>query len=205
MQNIEQLPNVETTLQRVLRHVFGRTRGVSETQSLAGFLFKDQEAPPTENAYIKWDKSGRGGTKKLRMVDLMRTSINNFLGTKVDAEASYKDFSEAPVAIAREARQLPDANNLQKRYAYKLSYQGPNPNGLHTVMAKKNTLKLGEPGFQNYSGLSLHSSEALCKHFVEFDVFQRMIGALPNLINYFERGSLLSDANHEIFSSNEVG
>ena len=51
--NIE--PSNETTLQRVLRNVYGRTRGVSETQSLAGFLFKDQEQAVTE--YTKWDKN----------------------------------------------------------------------------------------------------------------------------------------------------
>ena len=32
-----------------------------------------------------------------------------------------------------------------------------------------------------------------------------MVGALPNLINYYERGCLLSDANREIFAANEVG
>ena len=58
---------------------------------------------------------------------------------------------------------------------------------------------MGEPGFQNFSGLQIHSAEALCKHFVDIDVFQRMVGALPNLINYYERGLLLADANRELF------
>jgi len=46
--------NEATTLQRVLRQVYGRTKGVSGTQSLADFLFKDRqsdlEEPLAENA-----------------------------------------------------------------------------------------------------------------------------------------------------------
>lgn len=66
----------------------------------------------------------------------MRESINDFVSSNPNT-ASYKDFSKASVAIVREARQLPDANNLQKRYTFKLSPLGPNPNGQHTVTAKK--------------------------------------------------------------------
>ena len=122
-------------MQRVLRKVYGRTKGVSETQSLAEFIFKDRpEAPEQEHSENlheaskhfkngKWDRNSKSqGTRKLRLVELMRESINGFLATEVGAAYSYKDFSEAPVAIVREGRQLPDANNLQKRFTYKLSH-----------------------------------------------------------------------------------
>ena len=38
-------------------------------------------------------------------------------------------FKNSPVVILRDARQLPDANNLLKRYSYKFQTIGPNPNG----------------------------------------------------------------------------
>lgn len=40
---------------------------------------------------------------------------------------------------------------------------------------------------------------------MNYDVFQRTIGAMPHILNYFERGCLLSDANEEVFARNQVG
>ena len=82
---------------------------------------------------------------------------------------------KAPVAIMREARQVPDAkNNLQKRFCYKLSPYGPNPNGAHTVEKKKATVQAvplqTSPG-TGYTGLQISSAEALCKHFLDYELF----------------------------------
>ena len=68
----------------------------------------------------------------------MRENIQDYIARH--PATTYRDFSESAVAIVREARQLPDANNLQKRYSFKLSSMGPNPNGQHTVTAKKQTI-----------------------------------------------------------------
>lgn len=40
---------------------------------------------------------------------------------------------------------------------------------------------------------------------MNFECFTRTFGALPNLLNFLERGSLLNDANEETFSKNDVG
>ena len=80
----------------------------------------------------KGEKSSN--SRKLRAVQVMQESIIDY--TRSHKDVSLKDFSEASVAIVREARQLPDANNLKKTYGFKLSPYGPNPNGMHTVMAK---------------------------------------------------------------------
>ena len=77
------------------------------------------------------------------MIQHLRDTIVDYVAQH--PELSYKDFSEAAVVIAREARQLPDANNLQKRYSFKLSPLGPNPNGQHTVNAKKQTVSQAQP------------------------------------------------------------
>ena len=53
--------------------------------------------------------------------------------------------------------------------------------------------------------MSIVSAEALCRHFLKYDAFQRTIGALPHVMNYFERGCLMEDANCELFSANDVG
>ena len=68
----------------------------------------------------------------------MRENIHDYIASH--STSTYQDFSESAVAIVREARQLPDANNLQKRYSFKLTPMGPNPNGQHTVTAKKQTV-----------------------------------------------------------------
>ena len=52
--------------------------------------------------------------------------------------------------------------------------------------------------------MSIASSEALCRHFLGFEAYQRTVGSLPHLLNYFERGCLLNDANEELFAANEV-
>ena len=57
----------------------------------------------------------------------MRENIYDYIASH--PTTTYQDFSESAVAIVREARQLPDANNLQKRYSFKLTPMGPNPNG----------------------------------------------------------------------------
>lgn len=40
---------------------------------------------------------------------------------------------------------------------------------------------------------------------MDFEVFERTMGAVPHLLNYFERGCLLTDANEEVFARNNVG
>ena len=52
-----------------------------------------------------------GTSRKLKVVELMRKSISSYLEKHGDT-VSYQDFSHAPVAIIREARQHADANNL---------------------------------------------------------------------------------------------
>ena len=72
-------------------------------------------------------------TRKLRAVQVMQQQIRDYV-EKYPKTIRISDFSKAAVAIIREARQLPDnSNNLQKRYSFKLSPMGPNPNGQHTV------------------------------------------------------------------------
>ena len=76
----------------------------------------------------------------------MRETLFNYLSTRQHL-VSAQDFIKAPVAIVREARQVPDAkNNLQKRFCFKLSPYGPNPNGVHTVAAKKASVQGSQPG-----------------------------------------------------------
>ena len=76
----------------------------------------------------------------------MRESLFNYLNPRQHL-VSAQDFIQAPVAIVREARQVPDAkNNLQKRFCYKLSAYGPNPNGMHTVAAKKASMQENQAG-----------------------------------------------------------
>ena len=78
---------------------------------------------------------------KQSAVKQMREDLFNYLTNRQD-QVKAQDFIEAPVAIVREARQVPDAkNNLQKRFCYKLSGYGPNPNGAHTVDKKKATVQ----------------------------------------------------------------
>ena len=142
-------------MQRVLKQVFCRTKSISESASLAEFLFKDSmnDFDATENVSdseivnsnvatdsgapkIYYNKNSKG-TRKLKVVQVMQQAIKDYVERNREAGVSYKDFSHASVAIIREARQMPDANNLQKRHYFKLSPLGPNPNGQHTVMAKK--------------------------------------------------------------------
>ena len=66
----------------------------------------------------------------------MREKIFHFLMGSETQEDVYL-FKNSPVAVLRDARQLPDANNLQRRFSYKFQTIGPNPNGQHTVLAKK--------------------------------------------------------------------
>ena len=39
---------------------------------------------------------------------------------------------------------------------------------------------------------------------MDYELYQRTMGALPLLLNFFERGCLLADLNREHFSKNEV-
>ena len=100
----------------------------------------------------------------------MREQIFGFLADNWATVDSHTSLN-APIAILREARQLPDVNNLQKRFSFKLSSLGPNPNGQHTVAAKiKNQGGSANPANQ-YQGLQLSSSEALCVHFLDHQLF----------------------------------
>lgn len=125
-----------TVLQNVLKQVFGKVRNVDETSSLTDYLFRN----PTKQSAIK----------------TMRESLFNYLSSQYQSVSS-QDFIQAPVAIVREARQVPDAkNNLQKRFCYKLSVYGPNPNGAHTVEKKKATVQavpLNTAPCTGYTGL----------------------------------------------------
>ena len=47
---------------------------------------------------------------------------------------------------------------------------GPNPNGQHTVLAKKQTVQQ-EVAMNGYTGLSLISAEALCQHYLDYEAF----------------------------------
>ena len=53
--------------------------------------------------------------------------------------------------------------------------------------------------------MSVASSVSLCKHFLNQDLYHRNVGAIPFLLNFFERGCLLTDINREHFSSPNVG
>jgi len=48
----------------------------------------------------------------------MREKIFDFL-MKYDTHEDVFLFKNSPVAVLRDARQLPDANNLQRRFSYK--------------------------------------------------------------------------------------
>lgn len=119
-------------------------------QSLAEFFFKERcsleevtenlQTSPIKLQGMKKDNNSKN-SRKLRIVELALDSIMQYLSSPHGLTSSFKDFSEAPVAVLREARQLPNATNtLQKRYSYKFSPLGPNPNGIHTVLDKKQTL-----------------------------------------------------------------
>ena len=82
---------------------------------MADFLFRDRsQDEATENVPdlitkfqgMKYDKTYKSSTnsKKLKIVELMRESINSYLSSPLGASASLQDFSEASVAILREAR-----------------------------------------------------------------------------------------------------
>jgi hypothetical protein len=58
----------------------------------------------------------------------MREKIFEFL-MRTTSDEDVITFKNSPVVILRDARQLPDANNLLKRYSYKFQTIGPNPNG----------------------------------------------------------------------------
>ena len=138
----------------------------------------------------------------------MRESLFNYCSSHQQL-VSPQDFTQAPVAIVREARQVPDAkNNLQKRFCHRLSVYGPNPNGVHTVAAKKACVQNTEPGHQpqnnGYIGLQINSASSLCRHYLDSELFQRTVGSLPLLLNFFERGCLLADLNQELFSKHDV-
>ena len=104
-------------MQKLLKLVFGRTKLIDSKASISDYLF----SLPTKQSSIV----------------VMREKIFNFLMDPNCTENVFM-FKNSPVAILRDARQLPDANNLKKCYSYKFSSLGPNPNGQHTVTAKKN-------------------------------------------------------------------
>ena len=53
--------------------------------------------------------------------------------------------------------------------------------------------------------MSINFAAGLIKHFFNLEQFQRFIGSMPLLLNFYERASLLQDINNELFSKNDVG
>lgn len=167
-----------TPLQKLLKHVYGRTKLIDSKASISDYLFS---LPSKQSSVIA-----------------MREKIFSFLMDPNCTEDVYA-FKNSPVAILRDARQLADANNLKKCFTYKFSALGPNPNGQHTVTAKKHT----QPVI-NYNAMAVLSSVSICRHFFDIDLFHQNLGSLPLLLNFFERGSIMQDVNNELFSSPKV-
>ncbi len=99
-----------------MKLVFGRTKLVDSNASLSDYLFT---LPTRQSCVLQ-----------------MREKIFEFL-MKTSKDEDVFTFKNSPVVILRDARQLPDVNNLLKKYYYKFQTIGPNPNGSHTVNAKK--------------------------------------------------------------------
>ena len=80
-----------TPLQKMLKMVFGRTKLIDSRASISEYLFS--------------------GQTKQSSVIAMREKIFDFL-MKYDTQEDVFLFKNSPVAVLRDARQLPDANNL---------------------------------------------------------------------------------------------
>ena len=118
--------NRESTLTRVLKSVFQRTKAVDPGASLTEYLLSF----PVRSQHVK--------TLREQIFVLVK---------RPTANAFVDDFKQSPVCVIQEARGiLTGYENLQKRFSYKLSALGPNPNSAHIQEGKK------QPQLNNGSG-----------------------------------------------------